>query len=338
METTLQRFATAADLPGGWDAAAPSYFQQREFLAFSERYNPCRQRYYTSTGDGEVRAGAIVYTLRLDLLTFLHIPSPIAMNIIGVPIGTATPGFFGAPEACRELLREVARRERGLLLTLNAEPGDDWPLGTRCRLIPTILFENPFTGWDHYLAGLRAPHRRRILALQAAAAALARADSDCSAFTEAHHRLYLQVHGRAKAHLERLTCAFFRELPARFRLSSYYREGRLVSWTITVHDGTMFMYFFGGMDYANRKETGSYLVGLLNIVRAAVEGGHPLTDLGQTAEEPKLRFGGRPAAKVMYLTHPSPLVRRGLEWARPLLEFRGRVPAFRVFRNGPEAP
>ena len=143
------------------------------------------------------------------------------------------------------------------------------------------------------------------------------------------------MNGRAKARLERLSLAFFQALPARFRLRSYRRAGQLVSWTITVHDGTMFMYFFGGMDYASRAETQCYLVGLLNIVRSAIEEGHPLVDLGQTAEEPKLRFGGRPAPLCMYLSHPWAWVRRVLALARPALEFRGRIARFNVFGETP---
>jgi len=334
----LRRFESASTLPSDWDDAASSYFQQREFLAFSERFNPCRLRYYAGLEEGTVRAGAIVYTLRLDLLTFLRIPSPIPMHIVSVPVGTATPGCFGETAPRRELLRRVTEAERGLLLTLNADPSEDLPAGTKCRLIPTILFENQFRDWDDYLAGLRAPHRRRIRHLETAAARLVRTVGGCATFTEAHHRLYRQVRGRAEATLEALSCDFFRHLPDRFRLSSYHLEGRLVSWTITVHDGTLFMYFFGGMDYACHRETRAYLVGLLNIVRTCIEEGHPRLDLGQTAAEPKLRFGGRVEPKAMYLTHHRPGIRFLLERLGPWLEYRGEVPAFHALKTPPESP
>jgi len=130
-----------------------------------------------------------------------------------------------------------------------------------------------------------------------------------------------------------LTAEFFRNLPERFVLSSYYREGHLVSWTITVHDGSMFMYFFGGMEYDSLKETHSYFVGLQNIVRDCIEQGHSLLDLGQTADDPKLRFGGRPAPKDMYLTHHNRVARFLFRSLRPLLEYRGRTPVFHVLKT-----
>lgn len=331
--TELRRSEAASDLPPDWDGVAPSYFQQREFLVHAERFNPCRQRYYAWMEGGKTRAGAIAYTLRLDLLTFLGIRSPVSMHIIGVPIGTATSGYFGDPVPRQELLTRVARRERGMLVTLNAEPGDDLPLGAKCRMIPTVLFDNRFPGWAGYVSAMRSQHRRRLHQIEALAERLNRVVSDCSRFTEAHHLLYRAVHDRAEARLENLSLAFFQSLPPRFSLASYYHADRLVSWTITVHDGTMFMYFFGGMDYALLKAHGSYFVGLENIVRDCIEQGHSLLDLGQTADDPKLRFGGRLVSKDMYLTHHNPIVRALLQAFHPLLEYRGRPPSFRVFKE-----
>ena len=332
----FEKTETAAALPGSWDSLAPSYFQQREFLSYAERYNTCRQRYYTLSDGGMLRSGCIVYSLRLDLLTFLRIRSPIPMHILGVPVGTATAGYFGEAEARDELLDFVAGQERGMLVILNVEPSDELKIGIRCRMLPTILFHNPFASWADYLAALRSSHRRRVLQIEHRSKECSRIVTDCSAFTRDHHLLYRQVHDRASAKLETLSCEFFRHLPIRFRLASYYKDGRLLSWTITVHDGTMFMYFFGGMDYADVRQSRSYLIGLENIVRECIEGGYPLLDLGQTADQPKMRFGGVSSPRDMYLTHSCVLVRGLFRWSHPLLEYRGRVPAFSVFTTPAE--
>jgi len=329
----IERLGEASGLAPGWDTAAGSWFRSREFLAYAERFNPCRQRYYQLREGERVRAGAIVYSLTLDLLTFLRIPSPITMHLVGIPVGIATPGYFGRPADRDAVLRDVAARERGLLVVLNAEAGDHLPVGARCRMIPTIMMDGRFAGWEAYLAALRAPHRRRLRKLEESAQRLEAATTGCDRFTEAHHALYRQVHDRAPAKLENLSLEFFRNLPPRFALTTYRRDERIVSFTITVPDGDLLMYFFGGMDYRSLPDTQAYLVGLAGIVRQAVERGAPRLDLGQTADEPKLRFGGALVPKDMYLCHHRPFVQALLGRLRPLLEYRGTAPSFHVFRQ-----
>jgi hypothetical protein len=335
---TIERCDAAGALAPGWDEAAGSWFRQREFLAYAERYNPCRQRYYQLRDGERVLAGAIAYSLRLDLLTFLRVPSPVTMHLLAVPVGIATPGYFGARADRDELLRHVAGAEGGLLVVLTADRGDDLPIGVRCRMIPTVFLDLRFPDWPAYVNAMRAPHRRRLRRLLARGAQLEATTTGCDAFTGEHHALYRQVHARAEAKLETLTHEFFRHLPARFSLTSYRRGGRLVSWTITVADGDLFMYFFGGMDYGVLAETQAYLVGLAGIVRQGIARRAPRLDLGQTADEPKLRFGGRLVAKEMYLCHRRGWVQGLLRRLRPALEFRGRAPRFHVFRGEGGAP
>lgn len=330
---TIERRDAAEALAEGWDAAAGSWFRRREFLAYAERYNPCRQRYYQLRDGDRVLAGAIVYSLRLDLLTFLRIPSPITMHLLAVPVGIATPGYFGARADRDELLAHVADAERGMLVVLNADLADDLAVGVRCRMIPTIFLDLGFPDWKAYECAMRAPHRRRLRHLLARGARLEATTGGCDAFGDEHYGLYRQVHDRAEARLETLTRDFFRHLPPRFELTSYRRGGRLVSWTITVPDGDLFMYFFGGMEYRLLPETQAYLVGLAGIVRSAIARHAPRLDLGQTADEPKLRFGGRLVGKEMYLCHRRGWVQGLLRRLRPLLEYRGSAPRFRVFRG-----
>jgi len=69
----MQIVKTAADLPGEWDGAVKDYFQTRELLTHTEKYNPCDQRYYTFFNDNSFAAGLVVYTLKLDLFTYSFI-------------------------------------------------------------------------------------------------------------------------------------------------------------------------------------------------------------------------------------------------------------------------
>ena len=67
MNNGLDRIESPADLPDRWDELSTDYYQQREFLRHCHTYNPCRQRYYVLTRNGEIQAGAVAYTLTLNL-------------------------------------------------------------------------------------------------------------------------------------------------------------------------------------------------------------------------------------------------------------------------------
>ncbi|MCU0371470.1 MAG: hypothetical protein MUC31_08645, partial [Bacteroidales bacterium] len=95
MDTEINIISGALDLPESWDRAAVEYFQTREFLHYTEKYNPCNQRYYLLRRDGIFETGVVVYTLKLDLLTFLNIHSPIRMNIAGIPCSVSAGGIIG---------------------------------------------------------------------------------------------------------------------------------------------------------------------------------------------------------------------------------------------------
>jgi len=336
--TDIRRTEHAARLPEAWDALATSYFQRREFLGHAEQYNPCVQRYYELWRGGSLTAGAIVYSLTIDILTFLHVPSPVTMQIIGVPASVAVPGLLGERAHMERLLAHIEDNERGLFLALNLASGSPLRGWVHCRMLPTVLLENRFGSWRGYLDSMRAPHRRRLLGLQARAATLCRHVTDCGAFTPDHYALYRQVRDRAREKLETLTYDFFRALPGQFQLASYYAGDRLVSWTITLENAKSLTYFFGGMDYATNRQHNAYLIGLFQMVKTMFDEGFESLDLGQTAETPKLRFGADLVHKDMHFFHRNGVVRWVLRRAARLLSWRAGVPQFRVFKTRGTAP
>src|SRR5699024_9656484 len=103
------------DLPTEWDGLAENYFQQTAFLGHAEKYNPCRQRYYVGMLDDQLVAAAIVYTLRLDILTFIKVKSPIRMHIVGIPCSVSSAGIFGSAEAIYALKEHIYTIEKGFI-------------------------------------------------------------------------------------------------------------------------------------------------------------------------------------------------------------------------------
>jgi hypothetical protein len=336
---TVARIDDAAGLPDGWDALASSPFQRRAFLAHAECRNPCRQRYYTLSRGGRVVAGCCCYTLRLDLLTFARLPSPVRVQFLGVPCSCSAPGVIGDASDAAALVAEVCRIERGLLVGLNLDAPVGPPAAATGRTLPAVVLDLPFASFDAYRAAMRSDYRRRLDRTLAAWDGVAHERLPCAAYDDAMHAQYLDVWRRSDAKLERLDAAFLRDLPGGFNLTAHRRDGRLLGWHATVTDGASRAFFLGGVDRETNREGGQAKTGALNyfnllasVVREAIEDGVRSLDLGQTAEVPKTRLGGRLVEKGMFGWHRSRLVRALLRRFKGVLEYPRRVPDAHVFR------
>jgi hypothetical protein len=331
------RFEVASDLatlPPAWDALASCVFQRRGFLRHLEVHNPCRQRYHLLWRDDELRAGACVYTLRLDLLTFSRVASPIRMQVVGVPASVSAPGVVGrSPDDVETLIRQILRTERGLVLGLNIEPAIDPSPAIAMAMLPTVVLRCGFKSWSDYLAALRAPYRRRARRILEAFRGVRAETTACSAFTDEHQRLYLQIMRRTPSKLEQLTPGFFRELPSEFSLTSYSSNGRLLCWHVVCRDNDTLYFLFGGHDYDGLATHQSYFNNLFGILGEAIDLGVARVDFGQTAEVAKMKTGAEPRQLRLFLHHRSRVVRGMLRLGRPWLEYHAATPVIHALRG-----
>jgi len=327
---------TAGELPPAWDALADTRFQGREFLAHCEAWNPCSQRYYGAFEGDRLAACAIVYTLGLDLLTFTRATMPVATQIVGVPCSVSSPGMFGDVHAVGQLIRELPGHERGLLLTLNLPSGTPIPTGmTTGHTLPTVRVERSFESWDEYLGSLRSDYRRRISIIKNRSSELHLDFVDCSTYSDLHHELYLEVLANSSSRLERLAPGFFAHLGRPFGLMTLRRRDRLEGWALILDDPDEFTFVFGGIDYRNNPENATYLRLLLAVLRRGIESGAGCIELGQTAENPKLRLGGVLHPLRMAATHSNGVLRAALKGLGGMLEYRASFPEHHVFRGMP---
>ncbi len=330
---------SATALPPAWDALATCVFQRRAFLRHLEIHNPCRQRYHLLWRDDELLAGACVYTLRLDLLTFSRVASPTWMQVVGVPVSVSAPGVIArSPRAAEGLIREVLRSERGLVLGLNLDPAIDPSPGIAMAMLPTVVLDGGFASWPDYLAALRAPYRRRARRIVEAFREVRAETTACSAFTDEHQRLYLQIMRRTPSKLELLGPGFFRELPPEFSLTSYSCAGRLLCWHVVCRDGETLYFLFGGHDYDGLAAHQSYFNNLFGILREAIGSGVARIDFGQTAEVAKMKLGAAPRQLRMFLHHGSRVVRGLLRLGKPWLEYHAAAPGIHALKGRPSAP
>jgi len=322
---------SAAQLPPEWDQIGDSYFQQRSFLLHAEQYNPCKQRYYVCYENGQLLAGAVVYTLGLSLLTFLKVKSTINMQIVGVPCSVSSPGIFGKPEAVAWLKKHISANEKGMVLCLKIPEKTSDCKGASGKMLPTILFYNRFGNWGEYLAQLRSPYRRRLNQILKNGKELSLERTDCSVFDEEMYSLYLQVFEKSNEKLEKLEQDFFRHLPKTFLLTTCRYDGKLIGWNIACYWEKSFYFFLGGLDYKMNARYHTYFYLLANLLKDGIESGAEAIDLGQTGEIPKMRLGGIPVERYMEATHHWMVVGKILKWASPLLEYKVKIESNQVF-------
>lgn len=335
---TVRKFESAQQLPPEWDALATGYFQTKAFCVYNDRHNPCRQRYYLAYNREGAQAAALVYTLSVDLFTFSNIPSPLRMHIVGLPVSVSPPGIFGRKEGLTYLIDYLLNTEKGLLVGLNLDPGTNTGRGIKMRMLPTLELAHTFQHWADYSDQLRAPYRRRYYQTTAKWNQISVEETACSAFSNRHYQLYLDVLKHSTTKLETLQQPYFENLPDNFRLTTYSKNGDMLCWHITCSDAAAdrLYFFFGGHNYRYNREIDAYFNNLLGVIREGIEAGFPKIDLGQTAEIPKMRLGGAVVPKVLFLYHRNPAVLFLLKKLKGLIEYRRVLPEHHVFHKTPQ--
>jgi hypothetical protein len=323
----------AHDLPECWDRFVEDYFQTKEFLNYTEKYNPCKQRYYTLYHDGIFKAGSVVYTLRLDLFTYLSIPSPFRMNIVGIPCSVSCCGIVGSFDLFSYLIEHIKSQEKGLLLVLNLDSKPSVSKVVVGRTLPTISMANRFQSWESYIQSLKANYRRRIIRLSRPFSQIDVKRGLCSQFNDEMYHQYNEVLKRSKGKLETLSLQFFQNLPSNFKLTAYYDQENLLGWYISTVFKEKYYFFLGGIDYEMNKRFNTYFNMLFGVLREGIEKRASFIDLGQTAEIPKIRLGGEVDEKFMLGYHSNWLVRKLLKAGKSILEYSTTVPETHVFKE-----
>jgi hypothetical protein len=255
------------------------------------------------------------------------------MNMAGIPCSVSASGIIGNPNYLPQMIRYIKTREKGLLLFLNLAFKIEEENMIFGKTLPTIILTNNFRSWDDYMGSMKANYRRRVRQLSSPFSGIQKQQFACSRFDSLMYDQYLEVLKRSKGKLETLSLEFFRNLPSNFNLTAFYSAEKLIGWYISSTFHEKFYFFLGGVDYKVNRQFNTYFNILANLIKEGIEKGASVIDLGQTAEIPKLRLGGKLVEKTMGAYHSNRIMRSLLKAGKSLLEYSEVVQETHVFKE-----
>ena len=330
----IEKVHTVLAIPDEWDNLATCFYQKKQFLLHSQNWNRCNQRYYLAYEDNRLVAGAVVYTLKLNLFTYSKFTLRVKMQITGIPCSVSCQGLIGNNQYAYELLEHIFSVEKGLCLALNLE--NTTGISRRIvvgKTVPAIVLKNNFSDWEEYLNKIRSDYRHRLRLVEEKSKDLKFQRGTCLRFNEKMYYQYLQVFDKSEAKLERLNLNFFKFLPDEFCLTTITIKDNLLGWFITLYADQKLYFFLGGLDYSLNEEYATYLRLLEEIIQLGIKLNVESIDLGQTAEEPKMRLGGENHKLYLAAFHKNLAVRLFLRSTIKLLEYKNKIPTHHVFKE-----
>lgn len=172
----------------------------------------------------------------------------------------------------------------------------------RADSLPMNYFPTRFRDFDHFCDALRSRYRRQIVRsrkkLQRAGLRVVHLRGGMGfdeLYTDDVHRLYLAVLGRAPIQFECLPAEFFRELARQLPEDSAFtlicQGERVVGFTCGLFHEQAYHNFFCGFDYELNTEAELYFNLLYEDLDYALRQNVRSIQIGQTADQYKLRVG-----------------------------------------------
>lgn len=299
---------------------------------------------------GAIRA--LIRFVRRGVRGFLRMP--VAMCGLPVSFGDScvrvAPGADGKPvvQAVAAALEDFAREHRAGVMGFKelspelAAPLEGLPAAGyfHAASLPFCSLRVQWKTFDEYLGRMRSGYRRQAIAARSRAQAsglTVRKVEDFGPRCPDIFRLYEQVMDRVPFQLERLNLAFFQRLNEvlgpRCQALLVEREQKLLAAGVLLYTPGALTFLLAGIDYADLREHGAYLVLLNELVAEATRTGKAWLHLGQTSYALKGRMGATLSPRHLYVRHRSPAWHALLRSSSGLLFPSHREDPRRVFRG-----
>lgn len=320
------------DLPDYWDdLAGDNPFLKRNYLEVLERTNSCNQEYHIFA-DHEPDSIVVTYKLDLDIFTYSKVKLKLPVTIVGIPCSVSRCGYKIGKKTVAKV-SEYFTTVGGAALVLNSE--DELKINgfARGTTLPTCKLYIQWNTFEQYLKDMRSHYRYRIGKALAKGQEIEMAElAENDLFDEELYELYLQVYGKSEFKLEKLGIEFFRRSSA--KIITFSVRGRAVAFIQLMENDDELIFLFGGFDYSQNLKYDLYINMLLEILRRGIDGGCKTIDMGQTAEDTKMKLGCRSVAKYMYARHSNVIINSIVHRGIGFLSYKPKDLNFHVFRGG----
>lgn len=328
---TIQR---ASELPIEWDElAGDNYALQRRFLSVLETATDSRKSYHLFHDD-EGRLDSIVLSQQVrkfNLTQYTPFNVPVTANLLHVPLSVTRPGMV-VGERTRSQVESFVKSLRGYSLILNWDkPGTfaDMVAGT---MSPQVSLRLRWKSFEDYLASQRSAYRHRLQkALKKGREQRFRFLQDNREFEEVYHSFYLRLNETSRIRVEKLDFSWFRSDLGRILICEH--DGKPQGFAQAIENGKELVWAFVGHCQEDNAARDIYLNLILRLIRYGIENGFEIFEMGQTAEDAKLRLGGTYTPLNALVRHSSPLMHLGCRLSMPFLVCKPVPDKFRVFRD-----
>lgn len=329
----MEIFKKAESLPGDWDqACGTNYALKKDFLSFMEEANPCSQQYYVFR-DINLKIDSIFMTFkkkRHNIAMFSPISCYMDITFIYVPLSVANSGMVLGKETKLEV-EKVIKSIKGckLILNLKEDVGfRDFAVGLTCS---NILLDIKWNSFSQYLEALRSNYRHRYKkAIKKAAVLTFYMLEDNSLFNDELYNFYEQVFHKSKLQVEKLSKAFFQGSISKIIVA---KQGeKPIAFIQLIENEKELVFGFIGMDYNYNNKYDLYINMLLNMVEYAIVHRFEKLDLGQTADEVKLKLGGRYEELYALVHHSNFIINFFIQASTKFIEYKPIKEKFNVFK------
>ena len=322
----------AKDLPEEWnELCKKNIYMGKDFLAFMEKANDCHQSYHLFYKEGQLYSCFMMFERKFNLFIFTKRKFFCNIKFIYLPLSVSHPGIVFGEDPSE--VADVLNRMKGvkLLLNIGSETLDHFIKG---HYLPICVLENKWNTFEEYLNDTRTSYRRRIRqALKKGEALQIEVLGDNKKFTQEMYELYEQVFSRSEYSLEKLSPDFFRNDIAETVL--FKANGKIEAFVQLIDNKPeeMLIFEFVGYNYEKLFEYDLYYNILIYITKYGIEHGFKYIQYGQTAYDPKLRFGPQMYHNYFLVSHSNRFLHWLLKKNIRRLEYKVQEYHFNVFKE-----
>ena len=330
----MEVFNSARDLPQEWDTfCKENYAMQRSFLIYMEEVNPCNQQYYVFK-DEDNKIDSVFMTFKKkkhNIAMFSPISFKLDVTLIYVPLSIANPGIIIGEKTKKEV-EQAIKKIKGCKLVLNLKENPHFQYNNFRRNCSNIVMPLIWDTFDEYLNSMRSSYRyRNKKALKASRELRFVMLEDNSVFDDYMYSLYEQIFNGSKFQVEKLSKEFFQGDISKIIVA--FKEETPVAFIQLIEDKKELVFGFIGIDYNYNEQYDLYITMLLKMIEYGINNKFEVIDLGQTADDAKLKLGGHYIGLYALVHHTNPILNTLIRICTNFIVFKPIKTKFNVFKK-----